>query len=241
MENNTNNITDQSHWKAYWKNYQFDKVPRKVVFKKFMPRLSSGKSFIEIGGFPGIFAAYFYKHGIKDITVLDFYMNTDIVRKFEHINDLPENTIQCIDTDFFNFSSERKYDVVFSSGFIEHFQNTKDVIARHVNLLSENGQLLILIPNFLGLNGKIQKWLDKENLNSHNLNSMEISYLKNIIKSFDLHDVSIDYVGKPILWLEPKPENRRFKKIVKMLSYASKFFPIKGKFLSPFIAIYARK
>lgn len=241
MQNNGNNITNQSHWETYWENYRFDKIPQKVVFEKFMPKLCRGKSFIEIGGFPGVFAAYFYKHGIKDVTVLDFYMNTEIVRKFEKINHLPENTIRCIDTDFFSFSSERKYDVVFSSGFIEHFQDTRDVIARHVDLLSETGQLLILIPNFLGLNGKMQQWFDKENLDSHNLKSMEIPYLRNLMNSFGLQDISVDYIGKPMLWLEPKPRNKRFRKAVKMLSYASKLFPVKGRFLSPFIAIYARK
>lgn len=241
MLNNPNNITDLSHWETYWTNYQFDKIPRKVVFGKFIPRLDGAKSFIEIGGFPGIFAAYFYKHGIPDVTVLDFYMNTGIVRKFETVNDLPEHTIRCIDTDFFKFSSEKKYDVVFSSGFIEHFKDTRDVIARHVDLLSENGHLLVLIPNFLGLNGKIQQRFDKENLDAHNLSSMEIARLQRIMQAFDLKDVEIDYLGKPMLWLEPKPENRRARRWIKLLSYAVKLFPVKGRFLSPFIAVYARK
>lgn len=241
MKNDSNNITDQSYWEAYWSSYQFDKILRKVVFGKFIPKLCRGKSFIEIGGFPGIFAAYFYKQGIKEVTMLDFHMNTDIVRKFEAINHLPEHAIRCINTDFFKFSSEKKYDVVFSSGFIEHFQDTRDVIARHVDLLSENGQLFMLIPNFLGLNGKMQKWFDKENLKAHNLKSMEIGYLHEIMGFFDLHDVSVDYIGKQMLWLEPKPQNKPFRKMVKMLSYASKLFPVKGKFMSPYIAIYARK
>lgn len=241
MQNNPNNITDQSYWEAYWSDYQFDKIPRSVVFQKFIPKLSGAKNFIEIGGFPGIFAAYFYKQGIPDVTVLDFYMNTAVVRKFEAVNDLPGQTIRCIDGDFFDFSSEKKYDVVFSSGFVEHFLDIRDVIARHVNLLSENGHLLILIPNFLGFNGKIQQWLDRENLKAHNLKSMEIPRLRSIIREFDLKDVEIDYLGKPMLWLEPKPKNKRARKWVKMLSYAVKLFPVKGQFLSPFIVVYARK
>lgn len=236
-----NNITDKHYWEEYWANYQYGNMPIKVVFEKFMPLLNRGKSFIEIGGFPGMLAAFFYNRGIKDVTVLDFHMNTDIVRKFEFINQLPQNTIQCIQADFFNFSSEKTYDIVFSLGFIEHFQDTKDVIQRHVNLLSPDGQLLILIPNFLGLNGKVQKWFDKENLDAHNLQSMEIPYLQNILQQTDLKDIQIDYLGKPMLWLEPKPENKNFRKLVKMFSYAAKLIPIKSKFLSPYIAIYARK
>lgn len=236
-----NKITDQAHWEEYWGNFQYDKIPDKVVFKKFMSQLISGKSFIEIGGFPGQISAYFYNHGIQDVTLLDFHLNNDTVRNFERINSLPLNSIKCIHTDFFNFKSERKYDVVFSSGFIEHFEDTFDVISRHVDLLSENGQLLILIPNFLGLNGTIQRRFDRQNLDAHNLKSMEIPYLEYIMDRFNLSDLTVEYIGKPMLWLEPKPENKNKRKWIKMLSYIVKLFPFKSKFLSPFIAIYARK
>lgn len=239
--NGNNNITDKEYWDNYWKNYQYDKIPKKVVFERFMPKLTRGISFIEIGGFPGVHAAYFHQRGMREVTILDFHINKEIVRNFEKINGLPEGTIRCVDSDFFTFSSEKKYDVVFSSGFIEHFQDTRDVIARHVDLLSEKGQLLIIIPNFLGLNGEIQRRYDKENLDAHNLQSMKISYLKKIMQTFDLYDVSVDYLGKPMLWLEPKPEHGKRRKWVKMLSHAIKLFPIKGKLLSPYIAIYARK
>ena len=236
-----NRITNQAHWDEYWENYQYDKIPDKVVFKKFMPLLIKGKSFIEIGGFPGLFSAYFYKHGVKDVTLLDFHLNKDIVRNLEMANNLPANSIKCIHTDFFTFESKKKYDIVFSSGFIEHFEDTEDVIDRHISLLSENGQLLIVIPNFLGLNGKIQERFDKQNLDSHNLNSMEIPYLENIMNKFNLKDLTIEYIGKPMLWLEPKPKNKNARNWIQKLSYIVKLFPVKGKFLSPFIAIYARK
>jgi 2-polyprenyl-3-methyl-5-hydroxy-6-metoxy-1,4-benzoquinol methylase len=236
-----NNFTDKAHWEEYWKNYRYDKVPRKVVFDKFVPKLATGNTLIEIGGFPGVFSAYFYRQGIRDVTILDFYINTGIVRKFEEINDLPEGSIQCIDSDFFAFTTGKRYDVVFSSGFIEHFEDTRDVIRRHVDLLSEKGQLLILIPNFRGLNGKIQQRFDRENLEAHNMKSMEIPYLEEIMQSFGLSEISVDYIGKPMVWLEPKPENQNKRKWVKILSYAIKLIPVKSKFLSPYIAIYAIK
>lgn len=236
-----NKITDKEYWDNYWDNYQYDKVPKKVVFEKYMPLLAEGGNFIEIGGFPGVFATTFFKRGIKDVTILDYYINKNVVRNFENINGLPSETIRYIESDFFAFSSDKKYDVVFSFGFIEHFEDTQDVISRHVDLLSENGQLLIIIPNFLGLNGKIQEKYDKQNLDAHNLRSMEIPYLEKTMKQFPLKDLTVEYIGKPMLWLEPKPENKDKGKWIKKLSYAVKLFPVKGKFLSPFIAIYARK
>lgn len=236
-----NKITDKEYWDNYWSNYQYDSIPKKLVFEKYMPLISKGNDFIEIGGFPGLFAAAFYLRGIKDITILDFYINKDLIRNFEIKNNLPEGTIKYIESDFFDFKSEKKYDIVFSYGFIEHFENTTDVINRHINLMSENGKLLIIIPNFLGLNGKIQQQFDKQNLDAHNLNAMDINSLKEIMKSFNLNNCSVEYIGKPMVWIEPKPENLKKRKWVKLLSYLVKLFPIKGKFLSPFVAIYAER
>lgn len=236
-----NKITDKEYWDNYWSNYQYDNIPQKLVFEKYMPLLTKGRNFIEIGGFPGLFAAAFYQRGVKDISILDFYINIDIVKNFEKKNNLPEGTIKCVESDFFDFNTDEKYDVAFSYGFIEHFEDTKDVIDRHIQLLSENGQLLILIPNFLGLNGKVQSIFDKQNLEAHNLNAMDIEYLNDLMQSFSLSNFSVEYIGKPMLWLEPKPENRYIRKWVKLLSYIIKLFPVKGKLLSPFIAIYAKK
>ena len=151
-----------------------------------MPLLTQGKNFIEIGGFPGLFAAAFYQRGVKDITILDFYINREIINNFEVKNSLPTGAIKCIESDFFEFKSDKKYDIAFSYGFVEHFEDTKDVIARHIDLVSKNGQLLMLIPNFLGLNGMIQYRFDKQNLEAHNLKAMDIDYLKEIMQSFGL-------------------------------------------------------
>ncbi len=236
-----NSFTDKAHWEEYWQNYTHGNLPEKVVFSSFVPRLREGKSFIEIGGFPGSHAAYFYRQGVRDVSILDFYIDREIVRKLEEANGLPADTIQCVESDFFAFTTEKRYDIVFSCGFIEHFEDTEEVIQRHVELLSEKGQLLILLPNFLGLNGKVQQWFDKANLDAHNLASMDIPRLKGIMRQTGLRDISVDYIGKPMVWLEPKPENQRKRRWVKLLSYTIKLFPVKGKFLSPYIAIYARK
>lgn len=235
------NITDEAHWAEYWTNYRFDQIPKEVVFEKYMINLTRGNSFIDIGGFPGVIAAFFYKRGIRDVSILDFHMDERVVRNMESQFGLLPETVQCVKADFLNFKSERKYDVVFSSGFMEHFHDTAGIIRRHVDLMSENGQLLILIPNFLGVNGKIQSLYDQENLDAHNLKSMEISELKKIMKNFEFNNYSVEYIGKPMVWLEPKPKNRKYRLRVKMLSYFLKLFPIKGKLLSPFIAIYATK
>ena len=88
----------------------------------------------------------------------------------------------------------------------------------------------------------MQRRFDKENYDAHSLKSMEIDRLKEIMATFSLKDLRVEYTRKPIVWLEPKaktsPMIRRF---IKIISYAIKLFPIKGRWLSPYIVITARK
>jgi len=237
-----NELTDRAHWANYWSNYKYEKIPSKTIYDTYIPTLK-GNSFIEIGGFPGINAAYFYKNFCQDVTLLDFYVDKSIVCKFEQINSIPPGSIKCIESDFFLFEGERKYDIVFSMGFIEHFENTKDVIERHIRLLSENGSLLIILPNLRGLNGCIQWLFDRKNLRSHNLESMKMDVLKEILNTSGLHSWKVEYTRKPMVWLEPKPglPNAILRKSVKFFSYCIKIFPIKSRLLSPYIILTAER
>lgn len=238
-----NKLTDREIWANYWKNYQFAPLSKKQVYQKYLPIESESASFIEIGGFPGLNAAYFYKHVCKDVTLLDFYVDREIISKIESQNDIPPYTIKSIESDFFAFESMITYDIVFSLGFIEHFENTKDIIERHVRLLSDNGLLLILLPNLRGLNGLIQYLFDPKNLHIHNLKSMDIKLLRKISGELGLKDIKVEYTRKPMVWLEPKPTtaNKVGRILTKCLSYFIKLFPIKSRLLSPYIVISAKK
>lgn len=238
-----NNLTDRKFWEEYWKNYQYTKIPDHVFFEQYIPKMPQGATAIEIGGFPGTMSIFFHKKYGLDVSLLDYYIDTNIVNKLEKHNDLVSNTIHCIEQDFFSYQSDFKYDLVYSIGFIEHFEDTLDVIKRHVELLSENGDLLIILPNFRGLNGWLQKCFDRPNYDAHNLNSMKIKLLNEIMKKLPVKEIHIDYIGKPMLWLEPKAtkSNKIKRSIVKLASCLIKLIPIKGRILSPYIIIRARK
>jgi len=236
-----NNYTDKEFWDNYWVNYEFEKMPSEVPFIEYMPLLKGGNSFIEIGGFPGTMATYFYKQGVGDVTILDYVLNKDVIHKVEAMYSVPKDTVKSIEADFFNFNSDKLYDIVFSYGFIEHFEDVKDVIARHVNLVDQNGKLLIVLPNFRGVNGLIQKLFDIENLNCHNLKSMEFNLLKNIMKELEVKNVRVEYTRKPMLWLRPNKGSKLTHLFVKFLSYFLKLFPFKNRYLSPFIVVYGEK
>lgn len=52
------------------------------------------------------------------------------------------------------------FDVVWSAGFIEHFADASDVIARMAYYLRPGGLLITEVPNMGGIVGRLQKWID---------------------------------------------------------------------------------
>lgn len=167
-------------------------------------------------------------------------MDVEQVHQLEKANGLESGTIKCIEKDFFKFKSDVKYDFVFSAGFIEHFEDTADVIKRHIDIAAQGETIFILLPNFRGLNGWIQKHFDKENYDAHNIHSMDMDFLKSIMRTMDVQNVKVCYLRKNMLWIN-KSKYPIFSPIVKCLGYVLKLFPIPCRFLSSYILISANK
>lgn len=67
---------------------------------------------------------------------------------------------------------------------------------------------------------------------------MNIMLLKQTVTELGLKNISVEYTRKPMLWLEPKNKNMLLHKMVKLLSFILKLFPVRCRLLSPFIMIY---
>ena len=217
-----NNLTDREFWKEYWSNYIYEKVPTRSEFDKyFTPAMygGEGKTSIEIGGFPGTMSLYFKRRGYSP-TLLDFYVDPKIIDGLEESNGFSKGDVEYIESDFFAFKSEKQYDLVFSIGFIEHFDDTADVIRRHV-----------------------QKVFERRNYDAHNISSLIPSRLRAILGSLPLKDVKVQYTAKPMLWLEPQKgvKNKIARKVVKFFSHAMKLFPVPSRLMSPYIVLTAEK
>ncbi len=113
------------------------------------------------------------------------------------------------------------FDVTFSFGLIEHFDDTRAVLAEHLRLLCPGGALVVTVPNLLGVHGHLVKhlaaphWakhkvLNKDDLRSHlvalGLERIEAGYLG----SFYLHiGTDADWTGvqrwpRPLRGLLPR-------------------------------------
>ena len=93
------------------------------------------------------------------------------------------------------------FDFVYSNGVIEHFDDPREIVRRHVELLHPGGTALILIPNYGGLYGRIQRHFDPENLKIHNLEIMTCDALLRLSPSDMVEKATSFRTGRVSPWL----------------------------------------
>lgn len=231
-----------AYWKEYWSGFR-PHVVRSSPFDDIFRGFPSGPlQFIEIGGFPGTFCVYFSKHKGYDVTLLDSHMDRDAVRGMEEINGLPRGTIRLIEADFLSFRGRKRYDIVFSAGFLEHFSDIELVLGRHAALLVPGGMLCVSVPNFLGINGLVQRVLDKRNYAFHNTEAMDMKRLEEACISLGLKNCRVFHFGRPTVWLEDSaPAGVWARTAVRLLAKALGRINLRNKLLSPYIMAIAEK
>lgn len=129
-------LTTQEYWQSNRSSVIFRRQDAghgiDEFIQKYAPATTNGSA-IEIGSFPGPHLATFGDLGYE-LNRIDFCSDNAI--------GLPEwlkregfKTGDFWVCDFFEFNTERQFDVVSSFGFIEHFLNCEEVIAKHVALV----------------------------------------------------------------------------------------------------------
>ena len=244
-------LTNKQFWLDYWEkktNLIFE-VPQNFVLTNFLNDIVKShniKSALEVGGFPGHYTIYLKKFLNINSSLLDYVIHPRIINELLNKNGLKTTDIEVIEADLFNYQSPTQYDLVYSNGLIEHFDNTEFIIKKHVDLLSENGQLFISLPNFRGVNGWFQKTFDIENYNKHNINSMDIELLEQCCQNLHLKNIKVFYHGGFMLWLENENQQALWVKIFKKIVWIkgkiiAKITGSESKLLSPYIVVLANK
>jgi SAM-dependent methyltransferase len=243
------NLTDRSFWKSFWEskkgliffikpNYVFGDLLATLIAEKKI------KTAIELGGFPGYYAAYLKKYQHLDTTLFDYFIDEGLINQLLDKNGLKPGDIKVIEADLFDYQPEIKYDLVLSFGLIEHFNNTRSIIETHLQFLKPGGTLFITLPNFKGVNGWVQRKFDRSNYDKHNIDSMQPQLLIQYCHQLGLTEVESYYYGKFSVWLENRSEQGKLiRSLVKTIwlagKIATKFIPIESKALSPYIVLKA--
>jgi SAM-dependent methyltransferase len=246
-----NLLTDRAFWVNYWerKNGLSVNIPADYLFHQELRKLIKGqqvKTAIELGGFPGYYAVFLKKYFNLDVTLLDYFVHQPITDDLLTTNGLKSSDIHIVETDLFNFKPEQQYDLVLSCGLIEHFNDTADIIKRHIAFVKPGGTLFITLPNFRALNGWFQKEFDRENYDKHNISCMDPAFLAAICDQAGLKVIQSRYFGNFSLWLEDEKQKPAAVRLLKKTLWIggkilTKLIPFNSKQLSPYIILEARK
>ena len=193
--------TNQEYWNGVWSIPFEIKLPSLLfvnslnIMRLIKSHVKPGSRYIEIGCAPGKMLAWVSKTLEISATGID-YSEVGIAKSkclFEALGLKIE--LQC--ADFYEHELPlESFDYVTSFGLIEHFDDPKCLVKRHIDLLKPGGMALITIPNYGGLYGKIQKWCDPENIALHNLNIMSPKALESLVDHVEVSSVSAYYFGK---------------------------------------------
>ena len=239
-----NKLTNQNFWDSGYKDFSFSAMPKnypivKEIYNNFIIT-TEDKEIFEIGCFPGRFLFHFGKlgytlNGIDQTEYLDNMIGWFKENNFK-IGSFFKN-------DIFKLDSDKKYDIVFSSGFIEHFTNFDEVIKIHCKLVKDNGYIFITVPNFSGLiQKKLHTLFDKDNLEKHYLPSMDPKKWVEIMTGQGFRIIKSGYIGGFDFWVGNQKRNIFQKIIIKLIRIMLpiRWAPNSSKY-SPEIIIIAQK
>lgn len=198
---NSGYMTTQQYWEQVHAGQPRIRLPSLLVAStRNLQRLLSasikpGMHVLEIGFAPGKQLAYVAKIFGARVSGLDFSEQGVAFahRMFERLG--IQADLRC--ENVFNTTlSSGIFDFVYSVGLIEHFDDPRPLVRRHVEFLKPGGTALILIPNYRDLYGRLQQYFDPDNLTIHNLNIMTCDAMKALVPVDLLSEVETMRVGR---------------------------------------------
>ncbi|NQU87161.1 MAG: class I SAM-dependent methyltransferase [Mariniphaga sp.] len=204
-----NRLTTKDKWENVWTGIKLPHIQNPVYDIKnqlntYLPK-SDAFSLIEIGCAPGGWMAYFNKqfgYRVSGIEYAEAAAATTILN-MEILGLDKEVIVQ----DFFTFEAPSKYDIVFSSGFIEHFKDSQSVVEKICHL--SRRYVITIVPNCYGINGFISRTIRPVVFNQHI--AIDIKTLNLIHTNCGIKTLFCDYVGGVRLIL-PGQKNNFFTK-----------------------------
>lgn len=203
--------TDARTTPDYWKKetgrfvpFRVDTNPFARELDRFLP-MDPELSCVEIGAYPGGNLCYLAKRFGYRAHAIEYRDDADDIKRLFEFNGLEAPEI--IHKDFLTVEG-RSFDVVASFGFIEHFNNTCEVLEKHCSLIVPGGYLVLSVPHFWGMQGFIRKLLFcpeavDELYATHNMAIMHLSSVKEALRKAGLEILFLEHVMNGRFWISP--------------------------------------
>jgi len=249
-------LTTKSYWDNIWSQievprmidlqYRYDCYRLDKLFKKFFKK-NQNKKILEVGASPGSWLIYFNKEFGYEVWGIDYSEKGCLISRKNLELTKTKGKIICEDI-FSTTLKKESFDIVFSLGVIEHFQNPELIIEKHYQLLKKGGILIISVPNMNGLIGFLYKLLNKK------VYDMHLRFTKESLKKYflNLEILKCDYFGtwhlgvieyKRNNWLIDWLLQKLITAIDKIIQTPLRYFNLEfeSSFFSPYIIIVAKK
>jgi 2-polyprenyl-3-methyl-5-hydroxy-6-metoxy-1,4-benzoquinol methylase len=184
----TDELTTRSHWDEAWVRQPRWRLPSPLVVstsnmqRLLRPYVRPGMRVLELGCAPGKLLAWAGARLGAKISGLD-YSERGVAwaaHLFEVLG-IPAD-VRC-ENIFETTFEPASFDLVYSTGLIEHFDDPRPIVRAHVNLTRAGGKAIMAIPDYGGIYGRVQQWFDPNNLALHNLSIMKPDKLEGLAPS----------------------------------------------------------
>src|SRR4029453_17212375 len=132
------------YWDGVWRSARPQRYPGPIfsghrIYERYLPH-EPGLRFLEVGCVPGNLMVYFAKHFGYAVDGVDYSNAGALVDATLELNGVPGRFFHA---DVFAFTPDRGYDVVFSQGFVEHFDDPVAPVRRHADLARPGGLVVL--------------------------------------------------------------------------------------------------
>jgi 2-polyprenyl-3-methyl-5-hydroxy-6-metoxy-1,4-benzoquinol methylase len=147
---------------------------------------------LEIGAGSSAWLPYFHKKYNLRVSGLDYSeVGCRILEENLKLLHVPFEEI--INEDIFKWNSDERYDIIFSYGVIEHFNEPKEILKICRDHLKPRGIIITLIPNLQGIMGFLTKTFLPEIFKIHKV--ISLTDLRKMHLELGLTEIRSDYVG----------------------------------------------
>ncbi|MDP4268860.1 MAG: methyltransferase domain-containing protein [Bacteroidota bacterium] len=240
-------LINQEHWDENYSNIDgilsSSKNDPLIEWIEYTHKCLPHATCLEIGVYPG---RYIYEFGERNHEIYGIDLTPKVLELNKLFSDKNLKVGGFEQKNFFDLNPDKKYGIVYSLGFIEHFNDYKSVIQRHCNLVEDNGILFLATPNFSGaIQYFLHKLIDSENIKRHNLKSMNVDEWSSFLSQNGFEIIQAGYIGGFSFWYEKQKRNV-FQRFIKEFMRHSmpvwqKIFRSPSKLYSPYCGIIARK